>query len=448
MQLSREMEFHADTIAAYASGANNVVSSLRRIEIAEQCYNQTFSIINANLAENKRPANIYELHRLLLKQYAADHQLHTDEEGLPVIDKKVTVLNNSQITLDHQWSSHPLTEDREENVTRLNLNSAVIHEAAWTLFKNVDKLQKRFTEELYDVVDKKEKLTIVDISIIDEKLEKEKANSSYDKRYKGFYNGRLLSTFSIEETIAAGDDALYSFNELFTDENCNLSELINTLNADIVKLDTLIEDKDDNIRSFDFRGVKHYPGDAADVKQQLEAELKEKESRLQKLDEDVFRMFYKAAASNELKKELVDRYEKVLKYQSDSITDFDNYNMMMNAIKPLYTNMSYSNIYATVNRIYEIEKDIKPRIAAKISEPATKPFIDEAQQEILNKYLDNNWIYFLEPKYDNNALSVLNSALDAFLNVLVQRNFQFKKDLFEFQLTLNYPKIKFVSTRS
>ena len=439
MELSREMEFHADTIAAYASGANNVVSSLRRLEITEQCYNQAFSIINANLAENKRPANIYDLHRLLLKQYAADHRLDTDIEGLPVIDKKVTVLNNSQITLDHQWSSHPLTEDREENVNRLNLNSAVIHEPAWSLFKNADKLQKQFTEELYDVVDKKEKLAIIAISEIEEDLEKERATSSYDKRYKGFYNGRSLSTFNIEETITTADDGPKSFTELFTNENCNLSELINALNTDIIKLDTLIEDKNDNIRSFDFRGVKHYPVDAADIKQQLEAELKEKETCLQKLDESIFMMFHKAATANNLKNELIGHYEKVFRYQSDAVIDFGNHNMMMNAMRPVYTRMSYNDIYATVNRIYEIERDIKPRIAEKIAEAATKPFISEQQQEILDKYLNNNWVYFLEPKYDNNALSVLNSALSTYLEVLARRNFQFKKDLFDFQLTLNYP---------
>src|SRR3569832_2306496 len=114
------MEFHADTIAAYASGGNNVVSSLRRIEIGDICYNQMFGIINSELSEKQRPANIYELHSVFIKNYAGDYNLQTDKNGLPVADKKIDTLDNVQITLDNQWASHPDLEDRENNVDRLN----------------------------------------------------------------------------------------------------------------------------------------------------------------------------------------------------------------------------------------------------------------------------------------------------------------------------------------
>ena len=436
MQLSRQMEFHADAIATYASGGNNIISSLRRLEIAQQCYDQVFPIINAKLGEDLRPANIYDLQSFLLKQYADDHRLNVDKNGIPVIDN-AAILNNSQITIDNKWASHPQIEDREENVNQFNLNSAVVHESAWLLFRNADELQKHFTDELYATVSKKDKLSIIDLKVIEESLEKEKVASSHNQLYKGFYDGRLLTTFKVEEVLAENvDKDLNNFNELFSDENCNLPNLIDAINIDILKLESLIESKSDDINSFDFRGIKYYPKDAINIKEQLSTELREKEEILKKLDKNIFRMFYQAAATDEQKKELVEHYDKVFKYQTDATIDYGNYNMMMNAVQPVYTQMSYSNIYSVVNKIYELERDVKPRMTQVLKESNIKPFINETQHAILDNYLNNKWVYFLEPKYDSNALTVLNNGFNTYIDVLVRRNFKFKKGLFDFQLTL------------
>ena len=123
-------------------------------------------------------------------------------------------------------------------------------------------------------------------------------------------------------------------------------------------------------------------------------------------------MFYKAASTDELKNQLITHYEKVFKYQTDAIQDFGNYNMMMNAVSPVYTTMSYSDIYAAVNHIYEVEKDIRPRMTEVLAELNTQLFINEPQAADLDKYLKGKLVYFLEPKYDNQALSILNSAMN------------------------------------
>ena len=437
MGLSREMEFHADTIAAYASGGNNVVSSLRRIEIGDVCYNQMFSIINSELAEHRRPANIYELHSVFIKNYAEDYNLETDENGLPVADKKIDVLDNVQVTLDNPWASHPDLEDRENNVDRLNLNSQVVHESPWKLFNNPQELQTHFSDLIYEGVKSGEELAIVNLKLIEDHLENERNANSFNKLYQGFYDARLLTVFNFDEVLAENSEKdLKHFDDLVSDQNSNLPKLINAINLDIAKLDSVIENKSDHIRSFDFKGIKYYPKDAENIKEQLISELKEKEASLAKLDKNAFRMFYKAASTDELKKQLIAHYEKVFKYQTEAIQDFANYNTVMNAVSPVYTTMSYSNIYTAVNHIYDVEKDIKPHMAEVLSELNTKPFINELQAATLDKYLKNKLVYFLEPKYDNEALGTLNSAMNIYIDVLYKRNHQFKKDLFDFQLTL------------
>jgi len=268
-------------------------------------------------------------------------------------------------------------------------------------------------------------------------LENERNANSFNKLYQGFYDARLLTVFNFDEVLAENSEKdLKHFDDLVSDQNSNLPKLINAIDLDIAKLDSVIENKSDHIRSFDFKGIKYYPKDAENIKEQLISELKEKEASLAKLDKNAFRMFYKAASTDELKKQLIAHYEKVFKYQTEAIQDFANYNTVMNAVSPVYTTMSYSNIYTAVNHIYDVEKDIKPHMAEVLSELNTKPFINELQAATLDKYLKNKLVYFLEPKYDNEALGTLNSAMNIYIDVLYKRNHQFKKDLFDFQLTL------------
>ncbi|WP_121809363.1 M48 family metallopeptidase [Mucilaginibacter kameinonensis] len=46
--LSREMEFHADAVAAYVSGSNQVLTSLKRIDIGHASYSTLINYLNSN----------------------------------------------------------------------------------------------------------------------------------------------------------------------------------------------------------------------------------------------------------------------------------------------------------------------------------------------------------------------------------------------------------------
>ena len=51
--LSREMEFHADAMAASVAGGNNLVSALSRIEVASNSYQTAMENTNDLLKEKK-----------------------------------------------------------------------------------------------------------------------------------------------------------------------------------------------------------------------------------------------------------------------------------------------------------------------------------------------------------------------------------------------------------
>ena len=80
MALSREMEFHADAVAASAAGGNNIVSGLSRIELAASCYNTTLNKANELLKDNKKLTNVYNSQLSIYRSVAAQHKLNMKNE--------------------------------------------------------------------------------------------------------------------------------------------------------------------------------------------------------------------------------------------------------------------------------------------------------------------------------------------------------------------------------
>jgi len=112
MGLSREMEFHADAVAAGVSGGNNLISSLSRMEIASDCYQNALNNANAWLKDNKVSKNIFNNQLVILRSWAKEHQLPL-KQGLPDVSFQfIQSISKSRINFKNQWASHPTLEER------------------------------------------------------------------------------------------------------------------------------------------------------------------------------------------------------------------------------------------------------------------------------------------------------------------------------------------------
>jgi Zn-dependent protease with chaperone function len=435
--LSREMEFHADTMAAYYSGSNNMVSALRRIEIADNCYNVLLGFLNGELKEKRRSPNIYPEHLIVLKQFANANHLNTDENGLPLVDKAVAMLKNSRVIIRDQWASHPTADDREERLTDLNIPALTINEPAWLLFRDAIALQQQQTEHLYSSINNYHELEIIDIESFKKYFYTETTAYTCNSIYKGFYDSRLITNFNVDEAVLEADSALQTdFDHLLNDHNCNLPKAIAGMNTDIALLDSVMISKNDDINTFDFEGIKYEQQEAAEVQDHINNEIKEAKQQIERLDREIFIFFLQTAKTGQLKQSLTDQYKKVLHYQQSSQLDYDNYTNIMADINPIYKSMLVEDIYTTVERVYKNEKKVKERIREVMADEETIPLITILQKEMIDKYLSNNWIYYLEPSYDNDAIAVFNNGLNAYMAVITERNFQLKKSLTDFQLEL------------
>lgn len=432
--LSREMEFHADAAAAYVSGSNQVVNSLKRIEIGQLCYSSLLDYWNQKLSKNERSLNFYPQQLEIIKYYAVRNDLLQDDYGLPIIDSEKVLADNDQIMIEDQWSSHPSTADRELRLSMLNLNTVTLNDPAWLLFKEPEKLQLRLTDHIYSTANTKPGISVRDFNDFKAEFYGSISQDSFNTEYKDYFDGRNITQFDIDDAIAFSEHAqTITFDQLFSRENCNLQNIIEKMQKNAALLDQVIEVRKD-VKTFDYKGIKHDRSDAPKIQSEIEAEVKIKQQEIKDLDQKIFIYFYKAGKSAEIREELVNKYRKLFHYQSDAVQDLDLYNDILIAINPIYTSMTPDRINATLQEVYKKEKKLKPRIQEIIADIETRPHISDEQLKAMEYYVQARLIYYYEPTYDNKSIGEFNKAIDAYISSILKRNFEIKKDLLNFQI--------------
>src|SRR5262249_49724011 len=134
MGLSREMEFHADAMAASVAGGNNVISSLSRIQVAAGCYQTALNEAGDRGKGNLGSRNLFANQSTVFRRFGEEHQLPL-EQGMPAISYSfVASFSTSRINFKNQWASHPTLEERKRNLDGLGIDMAADATSAWSMF--------------------------------------------------------------------------------------------------------------------------------------------------------------------------------------------------------------------------------------------------------------------------------------------------------------------------
>ena len=425
--LSREMEFHADTIAAYYTGSNHAVNSLHRVEVSQLCYNDIFGFLNEMMKDDKRPVNIYPLHLTAIKFFAAAQHLDVDHSGIAIINKPLPALNNTQITVDDQWASHPSNNQREQHLKQFSLITPSDENSAWLLFNDVAGIQKKLSDIVYASTERPLE-TVQDEEVV--KLFTDFNNRrSYNTAYKGFYDRRYITVFDVDDIARNGNLKYATADELLTDANCNIPLTIEGIAADLGTL-ALIS-TDEHTKNFNYEGVKYAKSDASKITSLLQDKLNWARQELEELDKQFFLFFYKNSADPE---SILFAYKSFLNNQKQVEQHFDLYTKMINDASPMYQTMKFDQIEHTVNKISGTEDNFKPALKQLLNNEVYQQFIQPAHRDYIEKYLDKKWIYFSRPVYNSQAIEVLQNALGAYKDIITEMYFLKKKELTELQL--------------
>jgi Zn-dependent protease with chaperone function len=433
LSLSREMEFHADAVAAGVSGSNNMIMALRKVELGASCYDAALHQCDVFLKEKKRTSNLYS-NQFSVMQFIAN------EFRLPLINNQVNVTNEfveannfSRVNYKDQWASYPTLNEREEH---LNLNpfaQNTDNRSAWDLFAEPEKIQKELTEKVYSVAGIKEQLEIIDDDTFDRIYVLERKKNSYPEVYKGYYNGRWISDSCL--TNGFQENGTEKFADLFSAEKQMLFKKIESLGNDLRVLQ-MIADKKIDANTFDFDGRKYKRPSVPDVKNKLEEELKHLQHLLEKNDETVVRFFYNQAARSSHEHE----YENKLCEFFELKKQFDEYKTITNK---LFENLGriYSGKTIPIPEIQKIigtlkhehESPFKKQLSYWKEKGAFDP--DETFKQKVEKFIQTSYAYFINNNFMNDELKALYEIYQRAYVLVEEFLFRVFKNITELQLT-------------
>ncbi len=297
MSLSREMEFHADTIAASVAGSNNMAQALRQVTIGNQIYQQTIDACNELLNQNTAPANFYSSQRTVAVYFAGANDLPLQHD-LPVATAGFVLRQRqARVVFKNQWASHPTDIEREANLQRLNLLAEEVDAPAWSLFRQPERWQQVLTDYLYREVDTPAGRKALDAQEFGEQFKRTVTGRQLPKIFNGYYDNHYLAEADLDAIEQAAAPQVFSqeaFDALFRQ---NLSLDMAVLQRDIDTLDAIAGGQIDT-KTFDFDGQKYPGAQAPQIKARLEAEAADLLAEQNRRDADAVRFFYGVALAH------------------------------------------------------------------------------------------------------------------------------------------------------
>lgn len=288
--LSRQMEFHADLVAATACGSNNIISALRRSEAGEAAFAATLELCNLAWKDKKVVRNFYNGQRFALQQQAGRQGLAL-QDGLP--DPDLLRGSNGRVNFKDQWASHPTLQEREDYLQPFGLEAPPEPRPAWSLFAQAGHWREMLTHTIYRTVPAAEAVAVLNDAASDQLFAGHVHERSLPAVFGEFYNGRPVTSF-VPEEVAARPFAIIAFDSFFTAEKAAWPRQLQQVDEGLAIL-AAIEKKEIATRSFDFDGKKYKAAEATTVRQQLEPEKAALEEAIRALDADLFRYFYAIA---------------------------------------------------------------------------------------------------------------------------------------------------------
>lgn len=162
MALSREMEFHADEVAANVAGYLPLKESLLRMDLADHSYNAVLGYYEGKIPDNIKSKNIYKEQGFVMNFLATQNNL-SFKNNLPIVSElDLSKYNKSKLTIKNQWASHPSIEERIRALELTNIHKTGVENPAILLFENEEKIQEEITEKLFSAVTYAENTTSLD----------------------------------------------------------------------------------------------------------------------------------------------------------------------------------------------------------------------------------------------------------------------------------------------
>lgn len=437
MGLSREMEFHADAVAAGVAGGNNLVTALSRIEIAGSCYNTALSEANARVKQNKASRNIFSNQLTIFRSVATEYGLPLIQ-GLPAVSYHFLSSvggAGSRINFKNQWASHPTLQERKHHLDELRLEMPADHTSAWSLFDGAATLQEKITSKLYQPVKFEGPVEFYDAQQFEQQYLGRKNEYALPPEYKGYYEGRYIETRDWDLDKALGEPApMLSFEDFFNGETGQLQASINSNKKD-AETARAIKEKKIAVKSFDFDGVKYGAKDAEVVARQLEEEIAVQVERQRKMDKAAFLYFlHRPGASQH---NILTNYRRWKQTHALYEEYVQLVNRMLQKIRPFYSGgLGLDEVTSVVSGVKAMEeKELKRKYRELREAGILRVEENAALYERVERFLESNYAYFIGKAFVHTELDELKGLAIDVANAFNRFQFKWYKKMLVEQLT-------------
>lgn len=432
MALSREMEFHADEIAANIAGYLPLKESLLRMDLADHAYNSTLNFYDNKISDNLKSGNIFKEQEFVMNFLAHEDNLPY-KNNLPLVSiSDLRKYNRSKLTIKDQWASHPSVEERIGALEALNITKETYaNSPAKALFANPEKTEIALTKKLYSFVNFTDNASDLFFDIFKEEYLDSFHKNVFPKLYNGYYDNKNPVPFDLEQSLTF--DKAESMENLFGKEKLELVLQLNSLESDRDILNQ-IANKQFKVDSFDYDGHKYRSNGAESLRNNLAKEIEDLKNKLKLHDVEIYCFFYQKALENGNGQELKQKYLDLFNEDKSYDRKMEIYNMLQMATRFINVETPFDQIIKNFKKVYDLEIAFKEDIRTLLANKSVVGEITPSMQDNFNNYLSKDWHYFYNDEYYNDVLQILFTAMNNYQYLLSRNYFLLKLDLLKYQI--------------
>lgn len=431
LAMSREMEFHADEVAANVAGISPLQDSLLRMDLVDASYNAVLSFYGLKISEDFKSNNIYQEQLFVMDFLAKDSQLQIKDNLPEVTLLDISKFNKSKLVIENQWASHPSTEDRNASLARLDIHKLVSKkQLANTVFQDINKTQETITAKMFSSIENATSFTTLSLDGFKKEYLEKFSENSFNIIYNGYYDNYNTKCFDID--TVENPMTIPVFELLFDKERIDMVYDYIALQSDIAVLKN-IANKELQIKSFDYDGHKFKSEEAIELIPKIENDSSNLALSITKNDLAIFNYFLALAKKCNQENELISKYKSFFVYdqQYDSNmklhSDLLALSHFMSVVTPI------EQIKSNLPAVYSLEIEIKKKIKEMLKDELYASILTPAIVTNFEMYLKKSWLYFAEDSYISSELEIYYSGINDYCFVLSRGYFLLKKDLLDFQ---------------
>ncbi len=431
MALSREMEFHADEIAANVTGYEPLKYSLLRLSLAEHSLNSVLSFYERKINENKKSENIYKEHLFVTNFLARDNNIEIKNDLPQLSENELHRFNKSKLVIKDQWASHPSTEDRIAMLEKTGLSSTNLNnEPANLLFSNVEKTQKIITEKIFKDVVYPGVCSALTFEIFQSNFKEDFLKNTFSKIYNSYYDNKNPIFFDTHK-IGQNTNSL-ELDDLFSESKVDEVYTSISLQSDIESIKQ-ISDNAFDLKTFDYDGVKYSKKDCKPLISKLEKDLSLLNEKIKANDIEIFKYFRSIELKANLKPTLEQLYNHFFNYDKEFDVKYDIYIQLTKELQFVNYTTTFEQIRANFIKVEALEEQFKKGISEILQSQDYQTEITKEIKENFELYLTKKWQYFGNEKYNDKNLEMLFSALNSYAFLLSRGYFFTKQKLLKYQ---------------